>query len=983
MPKQEQQLNREDAEKEAFEIQENLKKNQKPSEDGVFSKEQYQEEYEKLQKSKENQEEMVLTPEQQEDAIVNDLMNSKYPSYELSQKKLSEQIEKRIVEKIINSYFIQSNFTELLNFCINTAGCREIVKSPEYQLLAKEAAFMISKEHDIATLIKMKDLFALDDKIVVEAVGYGFGYEDHTPIGEITLGSEFQQAAKEAVIKFLDGSYEYIGNLKDIFGSLEQVIHSSEIQQKALETTVEIIFPISQDIDDVILIKEQLGISDDAILSQLKNKIDQFKKEHIDQMPAIKAENIKYLGNETFNKIPSIYEYFREFILSDLSTNLDLADYFVENLDKYYDQPWVAENVAKAVQHYSVAKKFASDAGHHPTWVKELWVLDVLEKAKETINEHDIGNNGNGDGSHGFSESDPYEKHENLFSGKKIIMASAISNFFKEGKTEDLGKLGINELEITKLLAEINEKIESEYKIFLQKAASNRNMSTEDVDALTNPESVKMTPLIDNIKSYVARLIVLECEGDIQRIKAILDFLTDSNQDSDEIFLQPILEEGFDRYLKVYEVDIPLYDKLYEEFDNLRETGRKPMEVYLGRDGIYAWIGRRAQDQARRRKLGPEGRKSLREKGEIVEIHPKYLVYPRYFRDNLNYDTKRQFLEQERITFENDPLFYDTGYTGTIPEQIMRVMDFSEEEIEQRIRLLSAPSPHRRVKGIPENARSEIIEHIEHNPKTENVAEGLIIDEKTGKIRHIAKPTYGREQFHFMMISQAIGRHYWAKEYLHHEPSGNVNLDSENYTIRIREEYAKLLPKDFLKNPKEFFENQGKLMKGGKGEGQYPDEEILLFNLTDGTEIVAKRIELRKAKEARKEFSILIAAKKAGLRTAEPVGFLSGKSENDKDYLLMEKLEGHSGRTFEKELIKSGKYSDEQIKSIMQIIAEKNKEIAELFRTTLQIDKRWRIKDTVIEFNEETGEVGVVIPIDWERAQEYNPKSPKEIDEIN
>lgn len=56
--------------------------------------------------------------------------------------------------------------------------------------------------------------------------------------------------------------------------------------------------------------------------------------------------------------------------------------------------------------------------------------------------------------------------------------------------------------------------------------------------------------------------------------------------------------------------------------------------------------------------------------------------------------------------------------------------------------------------------------------------------------------------------------------------------------------------------------------------------------------------------------------------------------------------------------------------------------MAELFRTTLKIDKRWRIKDTIIEFNEETGEVESVIPIDWERAQNYNPNTLKEIDEI-
>ena len=480
--------------------------------------------------------------------------------------------------------------------------------------------------------------------------------------------------------------------------------------------------------------------------------------------------------------------------------------------------------------------------------------------------------------------------------------------------------------------------------------------------------------LSSSVRALVARYLVQISSGNPANLHT-------EQEDVEKI--GRLVKEGLEKYEKVLEVDVPLYDKLYEEFDNLRETGRYPLEVYLGRDGIYAWVGRRTQDLARRRKMGLEGRKKQKEMGEVVEINPQYTVYPRYFRDNINYETKRQFLEQEGISPEADPLFYDTGYTGTIPEQIMKVMGFSNEDIEQRIRLLSAPSVHRRVKGISENARSEIIEYIEHNAKTEDTAEGLIIDDKTGKIRHIARPTSPQEQFNYAMVKQAIARHYWIQEKLHHEPSGNVNLDSEHYSIRIRQEYADQLPQEFIKNPALFFSHHGELLKSSKGEGQYPDEEIVLFKLNDGTEIVSKKVEIRKAKEARKEFAILIAAKKNGLPTAEPVGFLSGKEEKDGSYLLMKKVEGISGRNFDKHLRDTGKFSETQIKDIMKQIAEKNKAMANLFRETLKIDKRWRIKDTIIEFNEETGEVGNVIPIDWERAGNFDPNDPNEIDEIN
>lgn len=719
----------------------------------------------------------------------------------------------------------------------------------------------------------------------------------------------------------------------------------------------------------------------------LKNTIEQIDG---NKAAGIKEGNLiryfKFLGTEISQLFPLTYAKALEQISNNLTGNQDLADYFVENLSSYYQQPWVADNLAKAVQEYSVAQKFVYAAHNQQTiWKGESWVTGVLTIAHKVVSDHkaqfgdedeDEDSYGYSHGHAGFSGTDPYKNHHWRFDNHQIQITSAISKLMLGNATiQELGQIGINDTEISPLLEEVNEKINIAYQNFIDQINSNPNVKEEDKRALLDPESlgVHMVPLLNNVRSFVARYLVQSVEGHVARLSEIENLSAD---------LERILTEGFRRYVKIHEVDIPLYDKLYEEFDNLRETGRYPLEVYLGRDGIYAWLGRRAQDVARRRKLGRESRKDLKEMGEVLEIHPQYTVYPRYFRDGLNYETKRKFLEQEGISPDADPLFYDTGYTGTIPEQIMRVMDFDQADIEQRIRLLSAPSVHRRVKGIPENARSEIIEYIEHNAKTEETAEGLIVDDETGKIRHIARPTTPEEQFYFMMVKQAIGRHYWLQEQLHHEPSGNVNLDSEHYTIRVRQEYAKLLPAEFMQNPREFFTQHGDLLKGSNGEGEYPDEEVVLFKMTDGTEIVAKKIELRKAKEARKEFSILISAKKAGLSTAEPVGFLSGKEESDGSYLLMKKVEGRSGRHFEKELRESGKYSEEQITEIMKQVAEKIREIAEIFRTTLNIDKRWRIKDTIIEFNEETGEVGNVIPIDWERVQNYDPENPKEIDEI-
>ena len=156
----------------------------------------------------------------------------------------------------------------------------------------------------------------------------------------------------------------------------------------------------------------------------------------------------------------------------------------------------------------------------------------------------------------------------------------------------------------------------------------------------------------------------------------------------------------------------------------------------------------------------------MKEAGEIFEIHPKYITYPRYFGTNIDREIRKEYLLQEGITKQANPIFYDTGFEGTIPNEIMFLMGFPSEESNKSIKMLSAKYPVHRIKGIPEDKRGDILDYIEENAKLEESAEGFVHNEKTGKIRHIAKPTSPEEQFFFMMIKQAITRHYWLQEHL-------------------------------------------------------------------------------------------------------------------------------------------------------------------------------------------------------------------------
>jgi hypothetical protein len=237
--------------------------------------------------------------------------------------------------------------------------------------------------------------------------------------------------------------------------------------------------------------------------------------------------------------------------------------------------------------------------------------------------------------------------------------------------------------------------------------------------------------------------------------------------------LTNVISQGLSKYAQIYTVDIPYYDQLYAEFDQLRSSNDYPLEVYLGRDGIYAYVGRKAQDETRIRHAPYDQRSRIRQT-PTLSIKPHYLVYPRTFRDSQDIATKQAYLRQHNILLEQNPYFYDTGFTGTIPEQIMLIMGFPPQEVEQRMKLLSADQDKRRLRSIPENARFNIINAIEDNAKMVDSATGLVLT-TTPSIKDgvtveeavyqpIAEPTTPEEQFWFLMVREALSRHYQIKE---------------------------------------------------------------------------------------------------------------------------------------------------------------------------------------------------------------------------
>lgn len=227
--------------------------------------------------------------------------------------------------------------------------------------------------------------------------------------------------------------------------------------------------------------------------------------------------------------------------------------------------------------------------------------------------------------------------------------------------------------------------------------------------------------------------------------------------------LKTVLESGFHAYAQTFSTDIPYYNKVYEYFDSKRKGKRRPQEVYLGRDGMYASLGRRSQDLAKSRQAGPKKRLAARKSGEPIEINPKYLVYPRFYRDKLSQQTKELYLESQGLKPDSDPIFFDTGFTGSVPEQILDILGIAKEGRDERIKMLSARTEARRVPGIPSSDRDKIVNAIEYNMKPEEPSAGIMVD-SMGRLNHVAKPTSPEEQFIFEMIRLAIVRHYWLTE---------------------------------------------------------------------------------------------------------------------------------------------------------------------------------------------------------------------------
>ncbi len=411
----------------------------------------------------------------------------------------------------------------------------------------------------------------------------------------------------------------------------------------------------------------------------------------------------------------------------------------------------------------------------------------TVEKAKALYNQYTIEKKA-APAVEGFEPryiTDSFKNHPDRFTGKVVTDTSQLYRVMRllhEGARVAPELVASLQLRISDIKS-INAVVEEEYNTFAASVKTDTDFPDSDKNFITKHEHgpVTITPLIETVRMLIARYLIQEgiSHDDFVRRGSGAE-------------IRALLREGFDEFLKMYTRDIVLFDKLYQELDEVKSAQSPLLEVYLGRDAIGAYYGRLATYLATQRALGPDGRKMARASGSPLMTKPRYLVFPRSFMGTIAPEVMDLYLQQEGITREANPFFFDTGVVGSIPAHILHFLNIPEEEIDSHIKLASTSNPNRIMRGG--GASLNQVMAIENEPKVEDRAIGLATRKKADSegnsvdvLQSVARPTSPVEQFFHGMIRQALVRHYWLRKQLqHNSPSSleEVNISIKQSTLQ-------------------------------------------------------------------------------------------------------------------------------------------------------------------------------------------------------
>jgi hypothetical protein len=784
---------------------------------------------------------------------------------------------------------------------------------------------------------------------------------------ERALQLEVQEALKREVVKMAQSPRRLSELIKE-FGVGEESMHEvydSLIGEGAnVESSLQNVFNL---VDQSDVLPER-GLLDRAEAELLERGIST-------------ERYYTLIGVDQFKDMfPNAYEK----VLSDIQEeikggNENHAELFMENLGQFSDFPWVGEVVMAAIKTPYIANKFVELAGYDYGWVSQTWAKEALEvakvKATKYKQEADLRSlmqayencasgklSGDDDFGKGYSEPfdhDPFEGHP-----LRVARGSNVLSQVFRGKKDPMDMSMEVSPDAAEALLEMRELIRTSHTEFLQRFRESSKVPDEDKAVIADGDHsvAKMNNILPNVQAFVAKYIMQKAGGDPAKMSDTI--LRERHN------LASLLDRGYRGYMSAYNHDIPLYEILYREFDSERESGRNPMEIYLGRDGIYAYVGRRAQDATRKSKMGKSRRDERKAsgQGDVVTIKPKYLVWSRLMAYELQRDVKQAFLEQESVSLESDPIFYDTGYGGSIPVDIMRAMDFSEEEIERRIRLLSAGSSNRRVRSLPENYRNAV-EAIEDNDKDARRCPGVYKD-KNGKIQTLNVPHSPESQFGYAMIKQSITRHFMIRERYSQGAPENFDYVGGGAEVRLRGEYDEAFESEFKENPVEFLRNMDFAVSIDEFKKTGSHQDMIVPTTKDSVFFQYHKPE--DLEEARVRYMFLISAEKVGFPAPKPVGLMRSTDPEMGHYVMFENMSGLSGNHFVDFVQKQNGLSEQQKNKLINQLDNKLSDLTEDLADKMNLVKRWKREDVIVKYDMAKGEIESVTPFNWVGVKSKN-----------
>ena len=209
----------------------------------------------------------------------------------------------------------------------------------------------------------------------------------------------------------------------------------------------------------------------------------------------------------------------------------------------------------------------------------------------------------------------------------------------------------------------------------------------------------------------------------------------------------------------------------------------------------------------------------------------------------------------------------------------------------------------------------------------------------------------------------------------------NIQENFPKLKVEIEPGFAEFIPQEFLNNPVEYFEREGKNIK--TGEIKYDDlgairedptavKDLPVWKNVEGEEIqaVGRRVntakgDIGKSGDPFYEYKILERLAQMGLPAAKPIA----KAEQSGIHVIvMERIPGLRWSEKNSLNLKERGYSDEDIATLVIEAEQKMNELKAQFDEAGVI-RSWKLKDMVFQVDIENKKITSMVPTDWERTK--------------